>query len=99
MLTVLWILTVGSSIALAAVLRGRAGADASRNRMAIELAAWSAPGCAASVLGALDGRFRDARSSAEREVAWLQLDRIAAGGDDRSLECGVPSSRWVSGCR
>jgi hypothetical protein len=88
MLTVLWILTVGSSIALAAVLRGRAGADASRNRMAIELAAWSAAGCAARVLGALDGRFRDARSSGEREVAWLQLDRIAEE-ETIGVECGV----------
>lgn len=78
MLTVLWILTVGSSIALAAVLRGRAGVDASRNRIAIERISWAAQACAASLFGRLDQRFGEVPASAERDVAWLQLDLIAA---------------------
>lgn len=79
MITVLWLIAIGSIVALAAALTGRTAFGAERNRIESERAYWNALGCAHRVQDAVDRALDEATTISEREASWRTLDREVAG--------------------
>jgi len=93
MLTVLWVIAVGTVVALAGALIGRNAVNAARNRIQMERAFWAAFGCARRLQASIDERLQSSSSIDEASRRWRTLDReirrsplVAAGGCDYSLE-------------
>lgn len=90
MITVLWVITVASIVALAGALAGRTTVSASRNRVQAERALWSALGCARSTQAEIDGLLGGALTLDEGALIWRMLDRrIAAQPITSSWPCTV----------
>lgn len=75
MITVLWVVTVASIVAMAGTLAGRTTVSAARNRVQGERALWSALGCARRTQAEIDGLLRDAPTLDEDALIWRTLDR------------------------
>lgn len=93
MLTVLWVMTVASIVALAGALVGRNGVNAARNRFQMERAFWIAMGCARRAQATIDESLLSARSIEDAAFQWRTLDRqvlqspvVANGLCEYSLE-------------
>ncbi len=80
LLTVLCVMTIASSIALAATLVGRDAFTAERNRIQLERAWWRAAGCAARARAALDAELSaGALVPGGQTRTWRSLDQAIAG--------------------
>ena len=93
MLTVLWVITVGTVVALAGALTGRNAVNAARNRIQMERALWAAIGCARRLQASIDERLQSSSRIDDASLRWRTLDReirrstlVANGGCDFSLE-------------
>jgi hypothetical protein len=75
MITVLWVITVSSIVALTGALAGRTTVSAARNRVQSERALWSALGCARSTQAEIDGLLGGALTLEEGARIWRTLDR------------------------
>jgi general secretion pathway protein K len=75
LLTVLWLMTVASIVALAGGLVARNGIDAARNRIQMERAFWIAMGCARRTQAAIDETLREGLTSEDAAARWRRLDR------------------------
>jgi general secretion pathway protein K len=78
MITVLWLMTIGTIAALAGALSGRNGVNAGRNRVQMERAFWLATGCARRVQSVVDETLRSATSLEDAAQRWRRLDREVA---------------------
>src|SRR5262245_8446055 len=91
MLTVLWVITVASIVALGGALVGRNAVNATRNRIQMERAFWTAMGCARRAQAEIDDRLQTATTIEEASLRWRTLDRqvlplMANAACDASLE-------------
>jgi type II secretory pathway component PulK len=93
MLTVLWVITVGTVVALTGALMGRNAVNAARNRIQMERAFWAASGCAHRVQARIDERLQSSSRIDDASLRWRTLDReihgsplVTDGGCDYSLE-------------
>ena len=93
MLTVLWVITVGTVVALAGALMGRNAVNAARNRVQMERAFWAAIGCVRRLQATIDERLQSSLSIDDASHRWRTLDRevrrsplVADSGCDYSLE-------------
>ncbi len=75
MITVLWVMTVASIMAMAAALAGRNAVNATRNRTHLDRALWVATGCAERARAAIDDRLGESTYE-DAGVAWRVLDRV-----------------------
>ena len=79
LLTTLWILSIGSIVAMAAALAGRDAALAGSSRVELERARGLALGCERRAVAAIDAVLGDAPSDVEAALAWRTLPaQIAA---------------------
>jgi hypothetical protein len=81
MLTVLWLLTVAATMAVASATVGRIAIEAGRNRVNIDRARWRALGCARTAQAAMDDALRNAAGDAAATRVWLALDRVPVDVD------------------
>jgi general secretion pathway protein K len=88
MITVLWLMTVASIAALAGVLAGRNGVNATRNRVQMERAFRQAMGCARRAQAVIDAVLRDAPSFDDAARRWRRVDH----------EVAQSASTMVGGC-
>jgi general secretion pathway protein K len=90
MITMLWVMTVGSVVALAGAVAGRTTVSAARNRVQAERAIWTALGCARRAQAFVDGLLNGATTLEEGAVTWRTLDRRAEPIVRASTpQCGV----------
>ena len=75
MITVLWVMTVGSIIAVAASLSGRTTFNGARNRVQSERALWTALGCARHMQAMIDDLLHGAPTLDGSALIWRTLDR------------------------
>ena len=75
MITVLWVITVSSIVALAGALAGRTNVSAARNRVQAERALWSALGCARTTQAEIDDLLGNAPTLDQGALIWRTLDR------------------------
>jgi type II secretory pathway component PulK len=78
MLTVLWLMTVASVVALAGGLAGRNGVNGARNRIQMERAFWVAMGCARRAHAGIDELLARAPTFQDASLRWRTLDRQLA---------------------
>ena len=90
MITVLWVITVSSIVALAGALAGRTTVNAARNRVQAERALWSALGCARATQAEIDGLLGAAVTLDEGALIWRSLARrIASRPVSQTWPCTV----------
>ena len=75
MITVLWVMAVAAVVTATGALAGRLAVHASRNRVELERARWTASGCASRARGVIDALLRDGTTSDAATVVWRTLDR------------------------
>ena len=79
MLTTLWVMTVASVVALAAVLVGRRAVNAGSARVELERARWKALGCERRTQAAIDSVLHDAPTYDEAARIWRVLPTAISG--------------------
>lgn len=75
LLTTLWVMTVASTLTVAAAVSGRRAVDAARNRVELERLRWRALGCAKRVQSAIDRALADTPTPDEATRLWRELYR------------------------
>jgi type II secretory pathway component PulK len=73
MLTTLWLLSVGSVLAMAFALAGRDSFNATTNRVNLERARWRALGCARRAQAAIDLALESTVNAQEAASAWRDV--------------------------
>jgi general secretion pathway protein K len=86
MLTTLWLLSVGSVLAMAFALMGRDSFNATTNRVNLERARWGALGCARRAQAAIDEALGNTQNAQEAASAW------------RAVYTAIDASPLLPGC-
>jgi general secretion pathway protein K len=76
MITVLWVMTVASIVAMAGSLAGRNAVNAATNRVHLERALWIARGCAARAQAAIDTALAAGKTFDAAADTWRVLERV-----------------------
>jgi type II secretory pathway component PulK len=86
MITVLWVMAIATTVALAGSLAGRTTVSAARNRVQAERALWSAIGCARTAQAEIDAMLGSAPTLDEDALIWRTLEQRVVARQ--------PSPRW-----
>jgi type II secretory pathway component PulK len=89
MLTVLWVMTLGATLAAAAALVGRNAVNASRNRVHLERAFWVATGCMSTIRSAIDAQLEESATPEDAASSWRELDRVVLSAAPSAAECTI----------
>jgi hypothetical protein len=93
LLTVLWVLALAGSAAMAAAVDGRVAVDAARRRVAAMRGGWEARGCAAVIRARMAAALEESSDERQQRFAWRRFGGPASGElAPRSARCRVTAT-------